>query len=78
MKFRLNSFEDMIAYFKRPEVEFSHIEDITRESLKCIFIEDHTKEDAIRLLIEFWQQWGDKHEKPIFIERLNLDVEQPE
>jgi sulfatase maturation enzyme AslB (radical SAM superfamily) len=75
MKFRINTFEEMITYFKRPEVEFSHIEEITRESLKCIFIEEHTKEEAIQLLIAFWAKWGAVEEKPIFIERLDLDVE---
>jgi hypothetical protein len=38
--------------------------------LKCLFIEEHTKEEAIQLLIAFWAKWGDVKEKPLFIERL--------
>jgi hypothetical protein len=67
MKFRINTFEEMIHYFKQPEVEFGDIEEITRESLKCIFIEEHTKEEAIQLLIAFWAKWGHTKEKPLFI-----------
>jgi hypothetical protein len=43
--------------------------------LKCTLIEEHTKEEAIQLLIAFWAKWGDKPETPIFIERLDLDIE---
>jgi len=64
----------MIAYFKQPEVEFSEIDRVTREALKIHFIDKHPKEEAIQLLVDFWAKWGDKPEKPIFIERVDLDV----
>jgi len=75
MKTKINSFEELIAYFKRPEVEFSEIDRVTREALKIHFIEKHPKEEAIQLLVDFWAKWGATEEKPIFIERLDLDVE---
>lgn len=70
MKFRISTFEELIHYFKQPEVEFSHIDKITREALKVYFIEKHPKEKAIQLLIVFWAKWGHSKEKPLFIERL--------
>jgi hypothetical protein len=74
MKTKINTFEEMIAYFKQPEVEFSEIDRVTREALKIHFIDKHPKEEAIQLLVDFWAKWGDKPEKPIFIERVDLDV----
>lgn len=70
MKFRISTFEELIHYFKQPEVEFSNIDKITREALKVYFIEKHPKEEAIQLLIAFWAKWGHTKEKPLFIERL--------
>jgi hypothetical protein len=74
MKKKINNFEELINYFKQPEVEFSDIDKITREALKVHFIEKHPKEEAIQLLVDFWAKWGAVEEKPIFIERLDLDV----
>jgi hypothetical protein len=67
MKFRISTFEELIYYFKQPEVEFSDIDKITREALKVYFIEKHPKEEAIQLLIDFWAKWGHTKEKPLFI-----------
>jgi predicted protein tyrosine phosphatase len=69
MKTKINSFKELIAYFKRPEVEFSDIQQITSDALKAYFVDQHPKEEAIQLLIDFWAKWEHTKEKPLFIER---------
>jgi hypothetical protein len=69
MKTKINSFNELIAYFKQPEVEFSDIQQIASNALKVYFVDQHPKEEAIQLLIDFWAKWGDVKEKPLFIER---------
>jgi hypothetical protein len=64
----INNFNELIRYFNRPEIEFKHIQEICTAGLCVIFVEDHTKERAIELLIEYWSKWGKVREKPIFID----------
>jgi hypothetical protein len=33
-----------------------------------IFVDEHPKERAIQLLIDFWDKWQHTKEKPIFID----------
>jgi hypothetical protein len=71
---KINNFNQLIAYFNQPEIEFKHIQQICNEGLGVIFINDYSKRDAINLLIDYWQTWGDKVERPIFI-GLDIGVE---
>lgn len=64
----INNFNELIKYFNRPEIEFKHIQDICCKALCIIFLNEHTKENAIKLLIEFWEKWKHTKEKPIFID----------
>lgn len=64
---QINGFEDLISYFRHPYVTFAQIEQITNQGLNLIFVEQYTKEQAIELLIKFWDQWKDHNEKPLFI-----------
>jgi len=64
----INNFNELIKYFNRPEIEFKHIQEICTSGLCVIFVNDHTKERAIELLIEYWSKWGQVRERPIFID----------
>jgi sulfatase maturation enzyme AslB (radical SAM superfamily) len=64
---QINGFEELLSYFKEPHVSFAQIEHITNQGVHLIFIEKHTKEQAIELLIKFWDRWKDHNEKPLFI-----------
>ncbi len=63
----INGFGDLIAYFKQTHVTFTQIEQITNQGLKLYFVEEHSKERAIELLIKFWDKWKNHNEKPLFI-----------
>ena len=73
MNYPINNFNELIRFFERPEVTVEQIEEITSKSLYVFFTSKHTKEDAIKLLVEFWNKWGETREKPIFIDA-NIDV----
>jgi hypothetical protein len=64
----INNFNELIKYFNRPEIEFKHIQEICTSGLCVIFVNDHTKESAIKLLHEYWCKWGQLKERPIFID----------
>jgi sulfatase maturation enzyme AslB (radical SAM superfamily) len=64
---QINGIEELISYFKEPHLSFAQIEQITNQGLNLIFVEEHTKEQAIELLIKFWNKWKDHNEKPLFI-----------
>jgi len=38
------------------------------------FVKDYTKDEAIKILINFWHKWGHTRERPLFIDA-HLDVE---
>ena len=65
---QINNFNQLIEYFKRPEIEFKHIQEICNTGLCVIFINEPTKERAIELLIEYWSKWALVRERPIFID----------
>ena len=64
----INNFTELIKYFSQPEIEFKHISEICCQSMCIIFLDEHTKERAIELLIEYWNKWGQVKERPIFID----------
>jgi hypothetical protein len=65
---QINNFNQLIEYFKQPEVEFCHIQQVCNEGLGVIFLKDYHKKKAIKLLIDYWELWGNKVERPIFID----------
>jgi hypothetical protein len=64
----INNFNELIHYFSRPEVEYKHIQEICCKAMCIIFVDEHPKERAIQLLIDFWDKWQHTKEKPIFID----------
>ena len=76
MATKINSFNDLIKYFERPEVTVQDIERITHEGLKVIFIDKYTKEEAIQELKAFWKKYNKPNcDMPLFIMKGSLDVE---
>jgi hypothetical protein len=65
---QINNFNQLIEYFKQPEVEFCHIRKICSEGLKVYFIEDYKKDEAIEKLIDYWNKWKHTNERPLFID----------
>lgn len=70
---QINNFNQLIEYFKQPEVEFCHIQKICSEGMKVYFIEDYPKDIAISMLIDYWYNWKDAKELPLFI-GLDLNI----
>lgn len=71
----IKNFDELLEYFKRPEIEFEHIEKICHEGLCVFFTGKHTKEEAIKLITDYWNKWGGKNvERPIFIDA-DIDLE---
>jgi hypothetical protein len=64
----INNFNQLIEYFKRPEIKVCHIEKICSEGMVVFFIGTPKKEHAIKLLIEYWGKYGNAKERPLFID----------
>ena len=73
---KINSFEDLIQFIENHNVSKEQIEQLTRETMKTIFIQDYeSKEEMISDLKDFYYQYRDQEMLPIFI-NCNVDVEE--
>lgn len=71
---RINSFNELIKFFKQDEITFKDVSEICNKTLFIYFVKDYTKDEAIKILINFWHKWGHTRERPLFID-VHLDVE---
>ena len=58
--------------YSRPESIV--IKGMLNKTLFIYFVKDYTKDEAIKILINFWHKWGHTRERPLFIDA-HLDVE---
>lgn len=64
---QINNFQQLIEFFKRPEVTIPQIIEITNKSLIVFFTaDDKTKENLIQEIEDYWETWKDTKEKPLF------------
>lgn len=77
MRIKINSFDDLMAYFEQSEVTVQMIHQIATEGLKVIIIDNkatpYTKEQSIQLIKDWWHQYKDSKSRPLFIPEINLD-----
>ena len=74
----LNTFDELIEFLKTNELTPKEVNEIIRLQFKSFYILDHTKDEMIEGLIEWWSKWKHTNERPPFIgykNTLSLDVE---
>ena len=72
IEIEVNSFEELIHFFRNDKVTAKMVKDISSMSLK-VFIDDlaedqpSTKEECIEKLLSWWAEWHQTFERPLFI-----------
>lgn len=69
MRIEINSYDDLLSYIKRKDVDVKTAFTVAAKFLKLIpiYFEDTTKEEVINDVEIFIERFGDKHERPIFL-----------
>ena len=65
---RIKTFDELVKYFERPEITFKEINQILPQALHCFFINDYTKEDAIKHIKTYWAKWQHSECRAIFLD----------
>jgi len=68
----ITSFEELIEYIENSDISVKDIGRITQESLDLRIVFDKDKEEVIKDLKEYWSEWKDVPERPLFLEQREL------
>jgi hypothetical protein len=77
MEIQLNSYNDLLQFIILPNVNFDIARQVTQKFLTVLIIEIGTKEKLIEAVQKYIDDYGNlpaNHEKPIFLDWLELDV----
>jgi len=78
MEVQINTFDELIDFLRANELTPKEVNEIIRLQFKAFYILDHTKDEMIEGLIDYWDKWKHTAERPPFIgykNTFNLDVE---
>lgn len=73
----INTFDQLIDFIRANNLNVEQSKKLIEPSLNVLIIFDYpTTEDLIKLATDYWNKWNNyEGEKPIFLDDLNLDVE---
>jgi hypothetical protein len=77
MEIQLNTYNDLLQFIFRTDVSYDIARQITQKFLSVLILEIGTKEKLIIAVQEYIHTYGNlpaNHEKPIFLDWLELDV----
>jgi hypothetical protein len=77
MEVQLNTYNDLLQFIILPDVNFDVARQITQKFLTVLIVEIGTKEKLIEAVQKYIDDYGAlpaNHEKPIFLDWLELDV----
>ncbi len=77
-KIIINSFDELLIFFKKEDTTIEQIKDVCGKGLKIFILQNYIdKEILINIIVDFWNKWKNYNEKPIFID-VNLECEKNE
>jgi hypothetical protein len=77
MEVQLNTYDELLLFINRNDVNFDIARQITQKFLNVLILEIGTKEPLIIAVQKYIDEYGNlpaNHEKPIFLDWLELDV----
>jgi hypothetical protein len=77
MQVQLNTYDDLLQFIFRTDVSYDIARQITQKFLSVLILEIGTKEKLIVAVQKYIDDYGNfpaNHEKPIFLDWLELDV----
>jgi hypothetical protein len=79
MEVQLNTYDDLLQFINRADVSFNVARQIVEKFLTVLILEIGTKEKLIEAVEKYIDDYGSlpaNHEKPIFLDWLELDVKE--
>ena len=67
----INSFTELIDYLRTSDLDSKQTEQVISQGLRVWFIGPHTKETLIQSLVDYWDEWGNKKERPLFVDLID-------
>jgi len=72
----ITTYYQLIEFIRANKLNVEQSKKLIEPCLNVLIILDYeTTEDLIKLATDFWNKWKHTIEKPIFMDDLNLDVE---
>ncbi len=66
---RINSFDEFIDFIEKSDLTQKQIDSLVGQSLFVWYVKEyHSKSEMINVLKDFWAEWGNVKEKPLFID----------
>lgn len=76
MEVEIRTFNDLIKFIEENELPEKKINEILMTTIQSLYTGDTAnKKEMILALKEFWNDWSDKPERPLFID---LEVPEPD
>lgn len=76
MEIEIKTFDDLIQFLENNELSEKKINEILMTTIQSLYTGDTAnKKEMILALKEFWNDWSDKPERPLFID---LEVPEPD
>lgn len=76
MEIEIRTFGDLIQFLEENELSERKINEILMTTIQSLYTGDTAnKKEMILALKEFWNDWSDKPERPLFID---LEVPEPD
>jgi len=72
----ISNFSELITFLQESEeLTSTDLNAVLLGTIHGIMIENHTKQETIRILTDYWSEYGNRAERPIFIDVGSMDVE---
>lgn len=70
----ISNFSELITFINdSEELTNTDLNAILMGTIHCIMTEEHTKQETIQILTDYWSEYGNRAERPIFIDIGSLD-----
>lgn len=73
-KISITTFAELLQFIESNDLTIEQMNALSMTALGCLSIYATTKEEFIETLKAYWQEWGDRSERPIFADNIDLDV----
>ena len=71
----ISNFSELVTFINdSEELSNADLNAVLMNTVRGIMTEDHTKQETIQILTDYWSVYGNRTERPIFIDIGSMDV----
>lgn len=65
----ISNFSELITFLQdSEELNNKDLNAVLMGTIHCIMTENHTKQETIQILTDYWSEYGNRKERPIFLD----------